>query len=344
MENNIRDSFSFYKVNVGTCICDGNKAQKKAFSFTWSSSLRFKDKWLKAIIFIPCLCHRIDNAYKYHATHDESIKIIVDKIKEYPQILNEHRDEIGAKCPPSISTRWIYDFVILDFIIKNKDKTSEYVVISEDELQLYDILFIFKSLISIFENPNTPFHRAFFYLERGIKALEELNENGNSYANGFRESLLSYTLQSEEGGLWILGYLFTLPGQRDIREMIRRCSLSYPGEGLSFFQKRKQKKNDDPIKQYIDEAVDEYEQNQLYNEKAKESELEPQDLEEEETDDIFNALQIAAFGQVEKETTEDNKDDVPDQFEGSILDAAKTSLKEILKTMNNIMKSLSVLC
>ena len=152
-------------MNVGSCICDGNRAQKKAFSFSWEGSLRFKNQWLKSIIFIPCLCHRIDNAYKYHASHNEALKILVSRIKTYPQVINEHKNEIGAKCPPAISTRWIYDFDILDFIFKHKESVEPHIIISDEEIQLYDILFIFKSLVTIFENPNTRFWRAFYYRE-----------------------------------------------------------------------------------------------------------------------------------------------------------------------------------
>ena len=150
-------AIKLYKVNIASCICDGNKAQKKAFSFAWTESLRFKDSWLKGIIFIPCLCHRIDNGYKYHVTHDPALKEIIERIKSYPAILNEHRNEIGAKCPPPVSTRWLYDFDIIAFILKHKDKAHKYVELNESKMNLYKVLLVFKSLLKIFENPNTYF-------------------------------------------------------------------------------------------------------------------------------------------------------------------------------------------
>ena len=122
-------SINLYKIKIASVICDGNRAQKKAFSYEWGLSLRFKDDFLKRIIYIPCICHRLDNAYKYHASHDETLKNIVENIKSYPRILNDHIEEIGAKCPLAVSTRCIYDFDVLNFIIKHQNKTKSFITL-----------------------------------------------------------------------------------------------------------------------------------------------------------------------------------------------------------------------
>jgi hypothetical protein len=56
-----------YKMNISTVVCDGCKAQKKAFSPRWENSLprTSKHPWVKQIIFIPCLAHRIQNAFEW---------------------------------------------------------------------------------------------------------------------------------------------------------------------------------------------------------------------------------------------------------------------------------------
>jgi len=58
-----------YDVNLGSVVADGNKAQKKCFDKSWRSSLRniAENRFIREVIFIPCLCHRVDNALKYHA-------------------------------------------------------------------------------------------------------------------------------------------------------------------------------------------------------------------------------------------------------------------------------------
>lgn len=326
-------AIKLYKVNIASCICDGNKAQKKAFSFAWTESLRFKDSWLKGIIFIPCLCHRIDNGYKYHVTHDPALKEIIERIKSYPAILNEHRNEIGAKCPPPVSTRWLYDFDIIAFILKHKDKAHKYVELNESEMNLYKVLLVFKSLLKIFENPNTYFWRAFYYLERGLKALEELESEGNPFAAGFRNSLFRYTLGSDEGGLWVLGYLLTRSGQQDFKERIRSGVLSYKGEGLPFFTRRREKKQSDPLEESIAILIDEADQEEQEHQEANEQEVTEE--EEEAGEDIYKALQIAAVGKVQAEEQESNsneeeEDDVSEHDFSSTLDSAKKTLKNIL--------------
>ena len=334
-------NIKLYNINIGTCICDGNLAQKKAFSFDWVGSIRFKQEWLKSIIFVPCLCHRIDNAYKYHISHNAELKTIVDKVKDYPKVLNSQRQKNGAKCPSAVSTRWIYDYDILNFIRTHEKQTQAYVVLDENELNLFDILFIFKSLVTIFENPNTYFWRALYYLERGAKALDELSDNGNPYAKGFRDSLLKYTLKSEEGGLWILGYLLTRSGQKDFKERIARGSLEYDGEGLIFFEKRKSKESVDPMEQSIIDLVNDAAQQEAetqLNESHEEEEAVPED---ETNEDLVNALHIAAFGTEYEEHNEVEEEEVNETEFVSSLDSAKKTLRRIL-LKNEIFSIISV--
>ena len=271
---------------------------------------------------------------------------MVARIKNYPQLLNDHRNEIGAKCPPAINTRWVYDYDILNFIIKHESKTKKYIVLSNEELKLFDILFVFKSLIGIFENPNTLFHRAFFYLERAIIAFDELKENGNPFAEGFKTSLMHYTLQSEEGGIWVLGYILTRQGQKDFCERIHKGNPTYSGEGLSYFQKRKEKGYTDPLNEVLDELMDDLEQNETSSPEQQNGTEEEQEPEEEDRDDIFRALQIAAFGRVDEEVIEEGKPSeeeemnemhVVDEKFTSVLDSAKKQLRTIL--INNELYS-----
>ena len=78
------DEISNYNIKIGSCICDGNLAQKKAFSYTWKKSLRFfkSARWLKEVIFIPCLCHKLNNAYKMTILHNPVIQGIIEEISE----------------------------------------------------------------------------------------------------------------------------------------------------------------------------------------------------------------------------------------------------------------------
>ena len=47
-------------ISTSYVVCDGNKAQKKAFGFVWDDSIRFKEiEDIEKIIYIPFLCHRV---------------------------------------------------------------------------------------------------------------------------------------------------------------------------------------------------------------------------------------------------------------------------------------------
>ena len=162
-------------INIASCVCDGNKAQKKAFSYSWSESLRHLRNypWIKDILFVPCLCHRIDNSYKHVVKHNSTIKTLTTNLREIGELCNEHQDDIKAKCPRFVNTRWIYDFEIVQFILQHKDKIEEFIDIPETTEQLYDNLLILKTLIKIFEDPDTPLYSAFSYLERALLSFQK---------------------------------------------------------------------------------------------------------------------------------------------------------------------------
>ena len=103
---------------------------------------------------------------------------------------------------------------------------------------------------------------------------------------------------------------------------------------MSFFQKRKQKGPIDPLNQGINELVEELElkETNAIHEEHNEPEPEPEpEPEEEDREDLFRALQIAAFGRVEedvpereeREEIESNDQNIVDENFVSILDSAK---------------------
>ena len=304
-----------YGIKIGTIICDGNRAQKKAFAFEWPESLRnlalSQYKWIKEVIYLPCLCHLVDNSYKYKVNHEPELKALVNGLRKNAKILYQNRSIIGSKCPQFVSTRWIYDYEILEYI--KHHHVEEIISIDEDYEALYESIFIFKSLVLIFENPNTFFWRAFFYLERAVRAFEQLEEGGNKFAASFKESLLGYTLKSEYSGLWVLGYLFTKEGHDDFYERINKNNLYFDGDGLSFFQKRSKKGKNDPLTNAIDEIVKENDQNASEEE---EEDIEEDQKENDETDD--------------HEAIDTELEDGSSERFVSFIDSARKTLKDLL--------------
>ena len=299
-------SINRWGIKIASVICDGNTAQKKAFNFEWEDSLRNQKDypWLKEIIFIPCLCHRVSNAYKMTLLKNKEIESIIKKIREMADFLRANKKVIGKQCPSFISTRWVYDYDIVSFIIKNEELICQNLIPKEKwepEIEnISKILQIFKKLISIFEDPSTCFCKAFYFLSQGIKTLEDLS-NDIPYSKKFSQKLKEYTLQSNDGGLWILAYLFTLQGHSDFYEKINKLQQTHDPQYLSQDPPRNYQP-EDPLQTTTDEIISEefeYFQNE-------------EQIDEEEIADLEQ--QSANF------TTH--------------LDSAKGKLKEILKLYN----------
>ena len=204
-------------IMIASCICDGNLAQKKAFSYSWKHSLRFgtDKRWLKEIIFIPCLCHKINNVYKKVVKSNHEVLSIIQQIREAATICKENKNSIGLTCPSFVNTRWIYDFEIANFLRQHQNEIENFVQLPKEFMKIFPILEIFKTLVKIFEDPKTPFMSGFIYLERSKVNFQELHDNGNQFSMLFYQELINSTLLSSDGGLWILGYLLTETGHQD---------------------------------------------------------------------------------------------------------------------------------
>ena len=187
---------SKYNIKIGSVICDGSTAQKKAFSYDWEHSLRhIKDaSWMKEIIFIPCLCHKLNNAYKQTVIHDDDLNKLVNYIHQLINEARENKDHFPTKCPTFISTRWISDFELTTFILANRTNFYDQDLISHEISDLHQILQIFKTLVTIFDDPTTLFSEAFVFLERARMNFQELIDAGNIFAEKFYRTFLDYTL------------------------------------------------------------------------------------------------------------------------------------------------------
>ena len=124
----------------------------------------------------------------------------------------------------------------------NLQKIQKFVVVPIDAFKKYrEVLCIFKHLVMVFGDSQTFHFRAFVHLERAIYALGELMlEKDNTLAEGFQTSLISYTTQSKEAGVWVLSYLLTRAGHDDFNERIRgvpRKARKY----LDYFPRAKNK-------------------------------------------------------------------------------------------------------
>ena len=162
-------------INVGSMVGDGNTAQKKAFSFGWNKSLRFQGiEDYEKMIFIPCLCHRVNNAYKSQALKNIELCEILNVVHEIEDWCQENEEMIEAQCPSHCPTRWLFDYDIVIFILKFHEKIEEVsglAVPLEPLNHLKNCLVVLKKLISFFEKTTTKFQWAFTELEKEVKSL-----------------------------------------------------------------------------------------------------------------------------------------------------------------------------
>ena len=248
-----------YSILIGSVICDGNRAQSKAFSQKWPHSIvnTTSDLWKKQILFIPCICHRIQNAFKKALNKDNKLKDLILYLHEISDKLRSLADEIHALCPRHITTRWISDYAIFEFIEKNKEKIEKKIgPIKEGLSDLGKILEIFKSLINIFEKDKTPLSAVFYYIERAHFSLTQLSAE-NPFASIFDESLMNYTIDSIDGGIWVFSYLLTPNGRADFYNRLKNQNNGIPETDFRDFFKIQKKKDCDALCEIETEIINE---------------------------------------------------------------------------------------
>lgn len=223
------DFLRINKIRVGSVTVDGNTAQLKALSFDWSDSLRRRyidhDDFMRRILVNPCLCHRVNNAYKAACKDDILLERVVENLRRISNECRNNRDKLSAMCPKAQLSRWIVDYELCSFILNHVDQVGE--IIQKDSFLknekdkfirdlklLHRILEILKSLVNIFEDPKTPHFKAFRIIEDAISVLKHL-EKSNRYAESVRIQLERYCVQSKDAGIWMLSYILTPDGRAD---------------------------------------------------------------------------------------------------------------------------------
>ena len=199
----LRDMDKF-NITFSALIVDGAKGQAKALNDDDPLSLfnRTNIKWVKALLVIPCMCHRTNNAFKSACSKpDNGLCNLVNFIHQLPDQLNAHVKEIGATCPGHISTRWTCDFFLCDFVINHEQKCRQFMIIGDDFKMFYDVAVIFYAMIQIFEDPKCSLSSVYPIITDALSSLDDLDNEGNKFALTFKVSLQNYTLESKDKGI-----------------------------------------------------------------------------------------------------------------------------------------------
>lgn len=227
------------KCTPSTIIVDGQSGQNKAltkgdpesiyalrYANDASEHIKRSYKVMKQIIKVPCLCHRVSNAYKSAILTNRDINNLLKKFRESANFIKSSQT-IDFSSPTFIDTRWLYDFDIISYFFNKKDKINEVLLsngkntFSDDEYFLvYRIVEVFRALVNILSDPKTRLSSAFPLIEGASETLEEIANQSTGLRKAFaldaKKKLLAYTLNSKNGGLWFLAYSLTPTGLQDV--------------------------------------------------------------------------------------------------------------------------------
>jgi hypothetical protein len=116
-------------ITVSTVVSDGATYQTKALNFEDKASIQAKNPGstlLSRLLFIPCLCHRLNNAYhrlvrgcRVYARFIGSLRRLAIFCRKPAQV-----EKLGRRCPQFIETRWLYDHRILTFLLEHEDQIN----------------------------------------------------------------------------------------------------------------------------------------------------------------------------------------------------------------------------
>lgn len=190
------------------------------------------------IIKVPCLCHRISNAYKKAISVNKDIYALISKFRESANFIKSLQS-INFSCPTFIATRWLYDFDIISFFFKKKDLINQTLQVNgkqpftdNDYDIIYRVIEVFRALENILSDPKTRLCSAYPLIEGASETLREIANQSHGIKKVFvldsSKHLLSYTIRSKEAGLWFLAYSLTPKGLNDIwkRNKGERISIS----------------------------------------------------------------------------------------------------------------------
>lgn len=207
-----RDPLSIYKINPAP---GASEHTLRCFSI------------LHNIIKIPCLCHRVSNAYKSAVSKMSDISSLLNRFRSSANFIKSVSDKYGISCPTFVSTRWIYDFDIINYFSNKKEQINNILRANgklpfsdNDYLAVKRVVEVFRALENILGDPSVRLSSAFQIIEDACGTLNAIfiESEGlqRSFANCSKMELLKYTLDSKDGGLWHFAFSLTPRGLDDI--------------------------------------------------------------------------------------------------------------------------------
>ena len=275
------------KLNISSVVMDGSKAQAKAFNCAYPRSLRnirFTTDTARKVLTFPCACHLIENAYKRLLKRNRYAGMVVSDCRAIGRDLNELSTPLAA-CPRFVSTRWIYDYDIVQYLLQHRmevTKAVERPVPLDDDLQsLKTLLGILRTLIARFESASSSITEVYpvidatmnsLVLWKDLQGASILEDDWVKVFSDMADALRFYFLERPHTGLLILSHILTPKGRRSFASQTsqtRPTNIILPRE----FRFQEKRPDDEPTTREVDEVLMEREPGLSVRQSEKEQRL-----------------------------------------------------------------------
>jgi hypothetical protein len=231
------------KIHVSVIICDGATYQTKALNWEDSASLQAThrgDLLLSRVLFVPCLCHRLNNAYRALIRNSPSFSQFVVSLRDLGKWCRKPkwRGQFERNCPEFIETRWLYDYRILHFILEHEDTIKG---IEKFACKVTPAFHDFSALLENWYKLVTVLEGSSCRLSHAYQLIANTTARLSQIANGFSSSpdlislrevyttaielITRYTVDSSSDILQ-LAYVLTPAGRQEAYEQMQHVSGS----------------------------------------------------------------------------------------------------------------------
>jgi hypothetical protein len=237
----ILDDLDNRKIHISSVTCDGATYQIKALNFEDPLSIQAQNpdkEYLFKLLYIPCLCHRLNNAYQCLFRTCAPFREMIKSLRTLAVLCRkpEHRRALGRSCPTFIQTRWLYDKRLLDFILAHEAKIEAFVAIPDAPLfhQCSRLLTIFFKVLRNLEGRNSPLALAVPLLADAISRFESIARTTEGPASviyhAAAEQIRLYCLETTYG-LFHLAYVLIPKGHKEARaQQLARLTRAHEEE------------------------------------------------------------------------------------------------------------------
>jgi hypothetical protein len=213
---------------VGAVTSDGCAFQKKALNWKDPESIQARDPELSRLLFVPCICHRMQNAmtdlfrsnFRYGARIRWARDIAVFLRKP------ANREALDAGCPAHCATRLIYDYPLVRFIFNHRE-TVHHLVEETERQTLEEVAILIPLLEKVFllvrnlEADHADCAQVYpkikelvTYLQRHASTMDR--SDWQAMYQECASVILRRTLENSQN-LFHLAYVLTSDGRNDVR-------------------------------------------------------------------------------------------------------------------------------